>query len=649
MSRSYLIEHAKKLVPLLPYIEKATGNTATRIGENVFMKPCPFFGKHQKHHFAIDTTMNLYKSFTECVPSGSIIDFMMHYEHLSQNEAIEKLIDLVNLTNELEETIMPKMTKETAKQHVEPEVQFNDVDFTKLVEEAHCNVNQTAYFKERGLSDHIIQQYKLGYATEGLNFAIENHADINEQPSDHLKPYKCILPIWNAEGKCSYFISRIENTEEAEGKSKTHNLKGRTLELLNERYLMDDTSREVIFIVEGYFDALSIEDIGFPAIALNGVNNTKRLKQFIDMHQHNLESTCFIVVPDNDTAGEKLLENMNKLNIEFATLELPNEYKDANEFLVADKEAFTQFINEGADKLLNAKRGDFLINYLDEFYSMIEDNDFQPISTGMAKFDSILGGGLFPGLYVIGGATSLGKTAFVHQIADQVATAGTPVYYFSFEMSRNELLSRLSFLSNPSAGLTDAEVRTGKNLITIASLLKEYEQVAKRFDIFEGRLNDTIVKIEERIEQIGKFQKQFVVVIDYLQVINAKKTSTLGERSTIDAVVTSLKQISRKYNIPIILISAFNRMGYYQPVSFEGFKESGVIEYTADVLMGLQFRNLAQIASQKDDFKKKELIESFKLKEPRDVTLQVLKNRFGNASAQLDLQYFAKYNYFRSI
>ncbi|WP_026023501.1 DnaB-like helicase C-terminal domain-containing protein [Lysinibacillus boronitolerans] len=156
-------------------------------------------------------------------------------------------------------------------------------------------------------------------------------------------------------------------------------------------------------------------------------------------------------------------------------------------------------------------------------------------------------------------------------------------------------------------------------------------------------------KIEERIEKIGKFQKQFVVVIDYLQVINAKKASTLGERSTIDTVVISLKQISRKFNIPILLISAFNRSNYYQPVSFEGFKESGVIEYTADVLMGLQFRNLAQIASQKDDFKKKEVIESFKLKEPRDVTLQVLKNRFGNASAQLDLQYFAKYNYFRSI
>ncbi|WP_026023500.1 toprim domain-containing protein [Lysinibacillus boronitolerans] len=498
MSRAYLIERAKKIVPLLPYIEKATGNTATRIGENVFMKPCPFCGKIQKHHFAIDTTTNLYKSFTECVPSGSIIDFMMHYEHLSQNEAIEKLIDLANLTNELEETIMPKMTKETVKQHVELEVQFNHVDFTNLVEEAHCHVEQTSYFKERGLSDHIIQQYKLGYATEGLNFAIEHHADINEQPSDHMKPYKCILPIWNAEGKCSYFISRIENTEEAEGKSKTHNLKGRTLELLNERYLMDYTSREVIFIVEGYFDALSIEDIGFPAIALNGVNNTKRLKQLIEMHQSHLESTCFIVVPDNDTAGEKLLENMYKLNIEFAMLELPNDYKDANEFLVADKEAFTQFINEGADKLLNTKRGDFLINYLDAFYSMIENNEFQPISTGMPKFDMALGGGLFPGLYILGGATSLGKTAFLHQIAEQVATAGTPVYYFSFEMSRIELLSRsisrLSFLSNPTAGLTDAEVRTGKNFTTVASLLKEYEPVAKRFDIYEGRLNDTIEK-----------------------------------------------------------------------------------------------------------------------------------------------------------
>ncbi|MFJ7368277.1 DnaB-like helicase C-terminal domain-containing protein [Lysinibacillus sp. NPDC098008] len=657
MSRAYLIERAKRMVPLLPYIEKLTGKSAITIGENKFMKPCPFCQKDKKHHFAIDTTANLYKSFNECVPSGSIIDFMMHYEHLSQSEAIEKLINLANLTTEWEETKMPneKVKKETPQNvdTAETKVQLNNVDFTDLVVKAHRNVDKTAYFKERGLSDDIIHQYKLGYVTEGFNFVIENHSDVNEKPSDKFNYYKCILPIWNAEGKCSYFISRIEKNDGIDSVTKTHNLSGRTMELLNERYLMDGKSREVIFIVEGYFDALSIEDIHYPAIALNGVNNVNRLKRLVEMYHEQLDATQFIVIPDNDTAGEKLIENMRKTTIEFDVLQLPKQYKDANEFFVADKNGFTQFVQEGADKLLNAKRGDFLSNYLDDFYFMIEDNEFQPISTGMNGFDTILGGGLFPGLYVLGGPTSLGKTAFIHQIADQIATAGTPVYYFSFEMSRNELIarsiSRLSFLANPAKAMTVTDITTGTDIGAISFHLNEYKQIAQRFEIFEGRLNDTVKKIEERIDAIGKYQKNFVVIIDYLQVINAKNTSTIGERSTIDTVVTSLKQISRKFNIPIVLISAFNRSAYYAPTSFEGFKESGVIEYTADVLMGLQFRNLPQIVNQKDDFKKKEIIESFKLKNPREITLQVLKNRFGDASAQLHLQYFAKYNYFRCV
>ncbi|MFC5542797.1 DnaB-like helicase C-terminal domain-containing protein [Ureibacillus suwonensis] len=654
MSRNDLIERAKLIVPLLTYIEKATGTTATTIGKTKFMKPCPFCGKNKNHHFAIDTTKNLYKSFNQCVPSGSIIDFIMHYEHLSKNEAIKKLIDLANLTTEWEETDMSVKKKKThIMESVESKVQFNDVDFTDLVEKAHRNVNQTDYFKKRGLSDNIINQYKLGYAPEGFYFVIENHSDIQEQPYEKLNYYKCLLPIWNSRGQCSYFITRIEDSNVNNDVTKTHNLKGRTIELLNERYLMDGISREVIFIVEGYFDALSIEDIGYPAIALNGVNNVNRLKKLIEMHQEQLEATYFIIIPDNDTAGEQLIKNINKTNIEYDVLELPDGYKDANEYFVADKEAFTLFIRKGVDRLLNAKRGDFLLNYLDDFYSMIEDNEFLPISTGMERFDTILGGGFFPGLYVLGGPTSLGKTAFIHQIADQIAEAGTPVYYFSFEMSRNELIarsiSRLSFLENPRKAMTVTDVTAGKDLESVSLHLNNYKKIANRFEIYEGRLNDTIQKVEERINEIGKYQKNFIIIVDYLQVINAKSTSTIGERSTIDTVVTSLKQISRKFNIPIVLISAFNRSAYYAPISFEGFKESGVIEYTADVLMGLQFRNLPQISNQKDDFKKKEIIESFKLKEPREITLQVLKNRFGSASEQMHLQYFAKYNYFRSV
>ena len=49
-----------------------------------------------------------------------------------------------------------------------------------------------------------------------------------------------------------------------------------------------------------------------------------------------------------------------------------------------------------------------------------------------------------------------------------------------------------------------------------------------------------------------------------------------------------LKRLSRDYKLPLIGISSFNRDSYTEAVSMKSFKESGAIEYSSDVLMGLQ-------------------------------------------------------------
>lgn len=49
---------------------------------------------------------------------------------------------------------------------------------------------------------------------------------------------------------------------------------------------------------------------------------------------------------------------------------------------------------------------------------------------------------LYPGLYVLGAISSLGKTTFVHQMADQIAAAGGHVIYFSLEQTVLELASK---------------------------------------------------------------------------------------------------------------------------------------------------------------------------------------------------------------
>lgn len=647
-----LIEKAKRDVSLLDYIESATGTDAKRYGKSTFIKPCPFCHKN-KHHFSINEEGNYYNSFNNCVPGGTIIDFMMHYEHLSKEDAIKKLLEMANLTPEQEEKTMKSTKEKNVTKPVEKEI-----DFTDLIEQAHLKIQQTDYFVNRGLTSKTISKYKLGYAEEGFTFAIKNHSAIQEKENEFSKAYKYFLPIWNSEGRCSYFLTRIDDSLKTDKMHKIHNLKGRTMQLLNERYLQGIGQQDVIFVVEGYIDALSIEEVGYPAIALNSVVNANRFSELVKENEKALQNITFIVIPDGDEAGARLIENintkLNDVNVKYELCELPGGYKDVNEFLVADRQGFEQFILGVANKAIASNKGDFLVNYLENFLTVVKENKINPISSQFKFMDDALGGGFFPGLYVLGGPTSVGKTAFVHQIADQVASTGIPVFYFSYEMSRIDLmarsLSRLSLLNDRNSAITDVEIKTGKALAQALALIqKDYHSIADNMEIYEGRFGESVAAIESKIQRLKKHHESFLVVVDYLQVVNASKTSLMGERSTVDAVVTRLKQISRDYQIPVIAISSFNRSNYNLPVSFESFKESGTIEYSADVLMGLQFRDIHQLANQKDEQKRREQVERWKKKYPRELELQILKNRFGDASSQMKFDYFTRYQFFREL
>jgi replicative DNA helicase len=76
----------------------------------------------------------------------------------------------------------------------------------------------------------------------------------------------------------------------------------------------------------------------------------------------------------------------------------------------------------------------------------------------------------------------------------------------------------------------------------------------------------------------------------------------------------------------------------------QSFKESGGIEYSADVLLGLQLKAVEN----KDDGKTNSNfnVEIEKKKEPREVELKVLKNRRGQTGEKIDFYYYPKYNYF---
>ena len=95
--------------------------------------------------------------------------------------------------------------------------------------------------------------------------------------------------------------------------------------------------------------------------------------------------------------------------------------------------------------------------------------------------------------------------------------------------------------------------------------------------------------------------------------------------------------LATRKKLPVVVISAFNRSNYMSEVSMEAFKESGAIEYSADVLIGLQ---LAGVGGDKFD------AEQAKRENPRKIEVKVLKNRNGPVVPSYLMYYYPADNLF---
>ena len=207
-------------------------------------------------------------------------------------------------------------------------------------------------------------------------------------------------------------------------------------------------------------DALSITEAGGNAIAATGAGLVQNVvKEIRTRKEAGQEIPPIVAAYDNDDAGSgateqtlSLLKSLHVFAIDGRDI-LISGCKDANESLLANREAFISNVKEMEQNVLvmataqqDQERQDYIAEtsaagYLDSMRAEIAETDILS-PTGFPQLDEELGGGLYAGLYVIGGISAVGKTSFVLQLADQVAAAGTDVLIFSLEMSKLELISK---------------------------------------------------------------------------------------------------------------------------------------------------------------------------------------------------------------
>lgn len=207
------------------------------------------------------------------------------------------------------------------------------------------------------------------------------------------------------------------------------------------------------------------------------------------------------------------------------------------------------------------------------------------IDTGYKELNQMLNGGFDVGLYVLGGKSGIGKTALCLQLADQIAKLGQKVLYFSYEMTASELLKR-SFIR-----LSDKKYNMSSDIVTILSdneIKEKYKEIGDNLYIFDTYKSNTLDS-ESYIHEVDKVIHEYIattnnkpfVVIDYLQIMNDKEyTPTLREK--FRNISRTLKQISTKHDITVLVISSINRSAYNDKPSLDAFKECGEIEYSSN-------------------------------------------------------------------
>lgn len=298
-------------------------------------------------------------------------------------------------------------------------------------------------------------------------------------------------------------------------------------------------------------------------------------------------------------------------------------------------------------------KNNLVSQYLENVF--IKDIDkfksYKDRKTGFSNLDELTGG-LYPGLYVIGAISSLGKTTFIHQMGDQLAAMGDHVLFFSLEQNRLEMvtksLSRITARHNKEKAISAIKIRGGKLTPEVIAAAEEYNKIADHISVIECNFDVNIYSIVDYTKQyMAATGTKPVVIVDYLQIIPPTDPRQ-SDKEKVDNIVRGLKKLQSENDLVVFVISSINRTNYLTPIDFESFKESGGIEYTADVVWGLQLQILNDdlFNVEKKIKEKREKVRIAKKAIPREIELICLKNRYGVSSYSCGFKYDPRFDLF---
>ena len=318
------------------------------------MAICPFHGEKTASMSFTDAE-NLFHCFG-CKEGGDIF----HYIQLINNYEFQEAVEFVAEKYNFKLSYLSNQNEVDTKSYVEKMTLLNEYFLNKIQSEK--GINSRSYLKSRGYSESEIISYGIGYVDSDLasfskymkskNISEQDLSKLGFKSSNNnfLFKNRILFPILNFKNEVIAYGGRSLDDFGPKYLNSSDSIlykKNKSL-FFTQKFLKSVKDKRFVFIVEGYFDVLALNQLGYSnvvsasgtAFTINQLNIlTRYTKKFL---------LCF----DNDDAGlkatEKFLELKNQVStqIEIHCLNLPNTYKDISDFYESKNNNFSTLIKE---------------------------------------------------------------------------------------------------------------------------------------------------------------------------------------------------------------------------------------------------------------------------------------------------------------
>jgi len=252
---------------------------------------------------------------------------------------------------------------------------------------------------------------------------------------------------------------------------------------------------------------------------------------------------------------------------------------------MAEKEVFNIVQTRGTKEFKDIK--DIMLDAINSIALVAKNQgSVTGIATGFYDLDYKTAGLQKSDLILIAARPSMGKTAFVLNIAEHaILKLDVPTVLFSLEMSKDQLAKRILAMNSK---VNSQSIRTGNlqnddwvNVMESARLISNTNLV------IDDTSGITVTELRSKCRKLKLEKNIGLVIIDYLQLMSGNKKSE-SRQQEISEISRSLKSLAREIDCPVIALSQLSRAVEQRPDKrpmLSDLRESGAIEQDADIVM----------------------------------------------------------------